>query len=245
MINSMKKRWKLCLALAIVILVILAGLISIIVFKIDNVIVTGNERVSENLIRDNFINGPLGDNMLVLKMKDKFKTFDEMPAIRDYDLIYEGNDQVTIQVYEKALVAGFDYMGEYIYFDKDGLVLETTTEKLDKIPLIEGVAFTNFAMNQTINVENSDQIGMILDVSELVDHYNISVKKIKFNENYELTLVTKGISVYFGKQKLYDEQFAAIADVLKTARKNKLKGTIDMRNYKRGDRIILKQRAKS
>ena len=72
MINSMKKRWKLCLALAIVILVILAGLISIIVFKIDNVIVTGNERVSENLIRDNFINGPLGDNMLVLKMKDKF-----------------------------------------------------------------------------------------------------------------------------------------------------------------------------
>ena len=57
--------------------------------------------------------------------------------------------------------------------------------------------------------------------------------------------MTKVIRVYFGKQKLYDEQFAAIADVLKTARKNNLKGTIDMRNYKRGYRIILKQRAKS
>lgn len=40
--------------------------------------------------------------------------------------------------------------GQYIYFDKDGMILETTNEKMDNIPCIEGISFTNFTLNEII-----------------------------------------------------------------------------------------------
>lgn len=242
--KNIKAKWKLVTVLSCIFIIALTILLAIVLFKVKTIEVIGNDRVQKEEIINNYITGPLGDNMFVIKIKDKFEAFNPMPFIRDYDISYEGNNKITIQVYEKKLVAGFEYMGEYIYFDKDGLILETSFEPLDNTALIEGVNFSTFAINDTINVENDDQIRMILDISELIKHYEMDIKKIRFDENYEVTLVASGVRVFLGKQKMYDEQFAALVDVLKKAKKNKLKGTIDMRNYNRGDKIILKLRSK-
>ena len=40
---------------------------------------------------------------------------------------------------------------------------------------------------------------------------------------------------------MYNDQFAALSEVLVTTGKKKLSGTIDMENYKAGDKIVLKQ----
>lgn len=241
MINFIKNRKKTAALTGGLLVLLILIMIILFTYRVKGINVTGNEIVSAEEIIANYTKGPLGDNRLVIMAKDKLNAFDTIPFVRDYDIIYEEDGTVTIQIYEKALVACFYYMGEYVYFDKDGVILETSKETAPDIPCIEGVSFKNFTMNTKINIDNPEQIKMILDLSELINHYSLTVEKVRFDNNYEVTLYSHGIRVMLGKQKLYDQQIASVADVLNQSIQNNLKGTIDMKTYSKGDKIILKQ----
>lgn len=226
---------------AILLTVFIAGLaIMLYVFKVTDINISGYEVCTEEQIKDNYMSGPLGDNSLVIWVKNRFGSFNDIPFVRSVDIRVDFPSSVSIQVYEKSLVACFYYMGEYIYFDKDGMILESASEHAQNIPCIEGISFTNFAMNEYIQVTKEDQISTILDISELIDHYDVDVQKVSFNNKNEVTLYCGDIKVFLGKQSLYDQQFASLSDVLRQAKKDKLSGTIDMKSYKEGDKIILR-----
>lgn len=211
------------------------------VYDLKEIKVTGNALVPEDVVIDNYTDGLFGRNKLVVIMKDKLDAFDELPFVREHEISFDDNGGMTIKIYEKALVACFYYMGEYVFFDKDGMILETGKEAKDGIPCIEGVSFNSFTMNAKIDVDNEEQIKMILNISELIKHYSLNVEKVSFDKNSEVTLNCGGIEILLGRRELYDQQIASVSDVLKKAEKKKLKGTIDLRTYENGDKIILKQ----
>lgn len=237
--NKNRKAGVIAILIVIIMAVVLAVSV-IIVFKAETVTVTGNEICDEDEIRKVFTSGPLGDNTLVIKLRDKLGAFESIPFIRDADITVVDRNTVNIQVYEKSLIACFYYMGQYIYFDKDGMILETTNEKMDNIPCIEGISFTNFTLNEIIAVEEEGQIDMILDLSELINHYSLDVDRVVFSNKNEVTLYCGGIKVFLGNKSLYDQQIASVSDVIRKSLKKGMSGTIDMRNYQRGDKIILK-----
>lgn len=239
--GSKKRKVKWIVVLIILGVFVLTFLVLLLAFRLKNIHVTGNEICSEEEVIDNYTSGPLGNNMLMVAAKDRFNKFDEMPFVRDYEITYNSRNDITIHIYEKSLVACFYYMGSYIFFDKDGTILEASKEKKDKIPCIEGVKFNSFTMNKKIDLDNEDQIEMILNIAELINHYEMDVDKIYFDNRSEVTLYCGKIQVILGKNKLFDQQIASVSDVLKTAKKKKLKGIIDMKNYVKGDKIILKQ----
>ncbi len=220
---------------------VILSLSVIVLFKADNIIISGNEMCDENVVKEYYTEGPLGDNTAVIWLKDKLGLYEDLPFIREHDIDITGRNTVKIQVYEKSLIACFYYMGQYIYFDKDGLILETSDKQFKNIPCIEGVSFSNFTLNEKIEVANEGQIDAILDLSELINHYEMKIKKISFNNNNEVTLYCGKIKVFLGNRQLYDQQIASVSDVLKQAKKQGLSGTIDLKNYSRGDKIILKQ----
>ena len=210
------------------------------VYDLKEIKVTGNELVPEDVIIENYTGGLFGRNKLIVLIKDKLGAFDELPFVREHEILFDGNAGMTIRIYEKALVACFYYMGEYVFFDKDGMILETGKEAKDSIPCIEGVSFKSFTMNAKIDVDNEEQIKMILNISELIKHYSLNVQKVSFDNNSEVTLNCGDIVILLGKREMYDQQIASVSDVLKKAEKKKLKGTIDLRTYEKGDRIIFK-----
>ena len=226
-----------CSVAAVAVLLLLA----LYVYELRDIKVTGNELVPEDVIIDNYTDGLFGRNKLIVLMKDKLEAFDELPFVREHEISFDGNRSMTIRVYEKALVACFYYMGEYVFFDKDGMILETGKEAKDSIPCIEGVSFKSFTMNTKIDVDNEEQISMILNISELINHYSLNVQKVSFDNNSEVTLNCDGIVILLGRRDMYDQQIASVSDVLKKAEKKKLKGTIDLRTYEKGDKIIFKE----
>ena len=236
-----KRKRKLIILLIILGLTAGAAAVAVFGFRLKNIHVTGNEICSEEEVINTYTSGPLGDNSLVVALKDRLGRFDSLPFIRDYDISFNSRNEITIHIYEKSLVACFYYMGSYIFFDKDGMILEASSEKKENIPCIEGVKFNSFTMNEKIALDNDEQIDMILDLAELINHYEMDVDKIYFDNRSEVTLYCGKIKVLLGKNKLYDQQIASVSDVIKKARKDKLKGMIDMKNYKKGDKIILKK----
>ena len=48
---------------------------------------------------------------------------------------------MEIIIYEKSIVGYVSYMSSYMYFDKDGIVVESSSSQLDGVPWVTGLDF--------------------------------------------------------------------------------------------------------
>ena len=54
---------------------------------------------------------------------------------------------IRISVYEKALAGYVEYLGRYMYFDRDGTVVESSSERTRGIPQVTGLRFDYVVVN--------------------------------------------------------------------------------------------------
>lgn len=242
MIEKEQKRGKIILGIILVIVVLLLCIGFIIgnrYFKINKITITGNQYYTEEEIKKIVVNGQWTSNSLLLYLKYKYGREEEIPFIQKIDVDMVSNHEVLINVYEKSMVACIQYMGEYLYFDKDGIILESAQKQKKGIPVISGVEFTSMNLNQKLEVEDDSIFETILDISQLISRYKLDLKKVVFNQKGEVTLVTKKIKVLLGKRDSYDEQIAELSKLLPKAIKRKLNGTLNMKNFETGQGQII------
>lgn len=64
-------------------------------------------------------------------------------------------NKMNVAVYEKAIVGYISYMGCNMYFDKDGIVVESSSENYEDVPQITGLDFKSI-----VRVPNSRSVTM-------------------------------------------------------------------------------------
>lgn len=225
--------------LFIIFLFLLAGLLYF-AFHIDTVEVEGTEIYTEEEIKASVFSRRFSDNGIMLRVYNKFFGIDMLPFVEYIDIKYKGRNTVVLHVYDKTVSGCIKYMGQYVYFDKEGRVLESLPRRRQEVPVVTGIQFGDFSIGEKFKVEDSSLFDAIMNVSQLISHYGISVRRIHINDG-DVIVYSGNVQIYLGKKKLYNDQFAALSDVLKTTNKKKLSGIIDMQNYKNGDKIVLKQ----
>lgn len=248
MTEKEQKKGKIIVKI-VVILVLLLMLIALAIgkryFKIEKITITGNRYYTEEEIKEKVFSGIGTGNSLFVYLKYKYGRVEDIPFIEKIDVDMIDHHEVQVNVYEKSIIACIEYMGEYLYFDKDGIILESSTKKKKGIPVISGVKFKAMNLNQKLEVADDSIFETILDISQLVDKYELNLNKIVFNQKGEVTFVTKKIKVLLGKQNSYDAQIAELSKLLPKAVKKKLKGTLDMKNFEEGQgQFIFKEEGK-
>ena len=98
-------------------------------YKVTTVYVEGNVHYSNEEIMDMVMTGKLGDNSLYLALKYKNKGVDDIPFVQTMDVDILSPDTIRITVYEKALAGYIQYLDRYMYFDKDGIIVEASDKK--------------------------------------------------------------------------------------------------------------------
>lgn len=209
-------------------------------FHIDTVEIEGTEVYTDEEIKDSVFKWKFMDNGLILRLYDKYFQTGGLPFVEDIDIYYEGRNTVILHVYDKTISGCIKYMGQYVYFDKEGRVLESLPRRRKDVPVVTGIKFGDFSIGEKFKVDDGTQFNVIMNVSQLISHYDISVKRIHINDG-DVTVYSGNVQVHLGEKKMYNDQFAALSEVLVTTGKKKLSGTIDMENYKAGDKIVLKQ----
>lgn len=209
-------------------------------FHIDTVKVEGTNIYTEDEIKDSVFVREYYDNEIILLIYNKIFGINQLPFVEDIDINYEDRNTVLLHVYDKTISGCIKYMGQYVYFDKEGRVLESLPRRRQEVPLVSGIKFGNFSIGEKFKVEDDSLFDAIMNVSQLINHYEISVKRIHINDG-DIIIYSGNVQVHLGKKKLYNDQFAALSEVLKTTNKKKLSGIINMENYNTGDKIVLKQ----
>ena len=226
--------------------IVIASVLAVIVFcaiffRIKTITFEGNTFYSQSVMQEMFQENYLEKNVLTFWVLDKLSLTPKPEFVREYEVTYPSPNEVHIKLYEKTIVAGIAYNNQYIYFDKDGMVLKSTSEALKDVPLFETKTLTTFTIYKKVQMENEELLGQILNLSNLFQHYEVTWDKVEFTENNEAVLYSDDVKVLLGKKDNYDEQISALASFLETAKKQGGRGEIDMRNYKVKDSIIFKK----
>ena len=164
----------------------------------------------------------------------------EIPFIEKYEIDYIDNHAARIIVHEKRITGCVVVMGRYMFFDKDGIIVETSSIRLDGIPVITGLKFNEIVLYQKLNVQKQKIFDTILELTRLIELNEIRVQEVSFDSNYEVTLYLDNVTVLFGKRTSYDEQMNALGKILESLQGRT--GTLDMRNYtKENGEVILRE----
>ena len=241
--NDYAKRKWLSVKQMIVILGVLAllaaGIWGYNSFRLKEITVEGLSRYT----KEEFLNKLESDVLFALTpvycMQDSLVQ-KSIPFVEKYEIEYMDSHTARIIVHEKRVTGCVVVMGRYMFFDKDGIVVETSDSRLEGIPVITGLKFDEIVLYKKLNVQKQSLFDTILELTRLTEQKGIVTNEISFDSNYEVTLYLDEITVLLGKRTSYDEQINALSGILESLQGRT--GVIDMQNYsKENGEVILKE----
>lgn len=201
-------------------------------YRVTNVEVVGNSHYTEQEIKDMVLKGNVFDNSLLLNIKYRNKSIENIPFVEKMDVEVKSNDTIRIMVYEKKLAGCISYLGNYMYFDREGIVVESSPQITQGVPEITGLRFNHVLLYEQLPVERSEIFQEILELTQLLDKYEIIADKIYFDTNNNVTLYFGDARVLIGSKSHIDEKIMQLSVIVPSIQGKA--GVLDMREYETG-----------
>lgn len=225
------KRKKLRLGILAAVLLMMAGGIFFILQKytVRTVYVEGNLHYTQEEIKEMVMQGPLSSNSIYLSIKYRNKGVENIPFVDIMDVDILAPDTIKIIVYEKALAGYIRYMDSLMYFDKDGYVVECSNIKTDGIPQVSGLTFDHMVLGEILPVEDPEVFESIMDLTKLLDKYELNADKIYFSPSGDITIYFGDVKAALGNDRnLLEDKMMRLPQLLSKVEGKK--GTFRMEN---------------
>lgn len=199
-------------------------------FTITTVEVIGNEHYTTEEIASMVCSTRLEKNSIFLYLKNRFGHREKIPFVEEMDVDIVSPTEVKITVYEKALAGYVEYLGRYLYFDRDGIVVESSLDRIEGVPFVTGLKFDHMALYEPLPLENNqDVFKLILNITQLLTKYEIGIDRIYFGTDQTITLRIGGVDVLLGNSDYIDEKIGRLRFLLPKLRGRK--GELHMEGY--------------
>ena len=159
-------------------LLLIAGR-SYIYYADEKVTISGSDRYTPQQIENILFSGRWGNNTILALINDKTKPQTD-PFVEDYKIVFMVLLKVEVIVYDKSIVGYVSYMSSYMYFDREGIIVE----KLYELP--SGIHRSQVWNLDALFVQTSSCKGIrkylkILNLTQQLSVYNIQVDRIRFS----------------------------------------------------------------
>ncbi len=225
----MKKRY----VLLAVLIIFISAFVYFSTFKIININVIGCSKVDEQVIIDTVRSRSYLNNTITLYFQNKIKPIGDIPFVAKIDIDYDSKNEITVTVYEKSVAGCVEYMDGYVYFDKDGIVLESSQEIIEGVPCIRGLNFKEWEMGKKLPIDNENKFKSILSITQLIDKYELDIDGIKFTAENEIVLMHNGITIELGKGDNLAIQMMNLGSILENL--EGMEGTLYMKDFDSND----------
>lgn len=205
--------------------------------KVEKTTVEGNIHYTSEEIISMVMEKDWERNSLYLFLKYRGKSIKGIPFVDKMTVTIQSPHAIHIRVYEKVVAGYVDYLGNYIYFDKDGVVVESSKVKTANVPEIAGLKFDNVTLYQVLPIEDPSLFQSILDISQLLEKYGIHASKIYFDSKLDMTFFFQNVRVKFGDQENIDDKILRLKNILPELEGKR--GVLHLENYQKGTKNIV------
>lgn len=213
-----KKRWKVRLAVCLIILSLLAigALVVIKVFTVKKVEITGNVNSSDETIKEWVLKDEYSWNSLYVYLKNKFVEPEDIPFVDTMEVSLKSPHILEIKVYEKGIL-GCVYMeslGQNAYFDKDGLVVEMSSDVIAGIPRITGLDVEEIVLYEKLPIKGKSVLKNLLSLTQSLKKYELVPESINYSKEGNYTLSYGTITVLLGQAQHLNEKVLRLSYIM-------------------------------
>ena len=221
MIREQRKRQKrrkigTVIFLIFIMLVAVAVLVVWNVFTVKEVRVEGNELYSSEQIEQLVLSDEYSWNSLYVVAKYHLVDTGDVPFVDTLEVSLENPHTLHISVYEKGILGCFyiDTIGQYAYFDKDGFVVETSSEEIPGIPKITGISCDEVVLYEQLPLEQEDVLENLLNLTQMLKKYDLLPQEIQYDESLKPILVYDGTRVVVGSDEYLTQKIARLSAIM-------------------------------
>lgn len=221
MIKEQRKRKKrrkirMIVFLVFVLLLVIAFLIVWNVFTVKEVRVEGNELYSSEQIEQMILSDEYSWNSLYVVVKYNLLDVGDVPFLDTIEVSLDNPHTLRIIVYEKGILGCLyiDSIGQYAYFDKDGFVVETSTDEIFGIPVITGVDCEEVILYERLALEKEEVLDNLLNLTQMLEKYDLLPQEIHYDEGLEPTLTYYDTKVVVGSDEYLTQKVARLSAIM-------------------------------
>lgn len=226
-----RKRKKIAIALLIILLLLAtAALIVIKVFRVEKVEVEGNELYDAKVIEKAVLNDKYSWNSLYVFLKYRFVDTKKVPFVDTMEITLKDPQTLHIKVYEKGIM-GYLYISsidENAYFDKDGLVVETSSKVIDGTPQIIAIDCDKVVLYEKLPIGNA-KLREILTLTQALKRNSLIPDSITYGVANEPLLAYGKIKVEMGSLELLTQKVERLAKIKPSL--EGMDGTLHLENW--------------
>ena len=193
---------------------ILLGATLFLTVRIQTITVTGSGRYTAADVEGILFSGRWGKNSAAAYLNYRLKPRRQIPFVEDYRIIFHSPLNVEVIIYEKSIVGYVSYMSSYMYFDRDGIIVESSGDKLPGVPWITGLDFGQIVLYKPLPVEDPDVFQEILNLTQQLSLYEIPVDRIQYDSEGQATLYIRSMEVTLGDNRDIDGKISTLNDIL-------------------------------
>lgn len=229
---------KIGVASFAVLFLVILGVIYYIVttYTVNTVYVEGNIHYTDEEIAERIMTGRFGHNSIYLNFRYRNQEVEDIPFVSAIEVEILSPDTVSIRVYEKSFAGYVSYLGRYMYFDRDGTIVESSEMMTAGVPEVTGLKFDHVVMYEKLPVENEQIFVRILDITQSLAKYELNADRLFFDREYKVTLYFGDVRVQIGDNSSIDEKFSRLKSILPELEGKK--GVVQMENFTGDSKII-------
>lgn len=233
--NSSRKRHILLIIVSLAVILGLGIYFLITDFSIRRIEIKGNNTYTNAEILERMKEDGYVDNTLLMVIQNQMFGQTYLPFIEKVTMSYDDTHVLKIRVKEKLRAGVFKYMNEYVYFNENGIAVESRNTLFDGVPVVTGVKFNEMSVDKKI-LENKVPVkkqyfNTIVSITKKIAAYGIPVTEIHFEGEDDITLHSSKYRIYLGSSSYLDGKMSKISSILETISSSYKKGTIDMHLY--------------
>ncbi len=203
------------------------------VFVVKNVEVEGNELYSDKVIEKAILNDKYSWSSLYVFFKYRLKDAEPIPFIDTMEVSMKSPQTIQISVFEKGML-GYVYIestGENAYFDKDGIVIEISSDVIDGVTEVKGLTIDKVKLYQKLPLQDESVLTTLLGVTQVLQKYDVTPDEVSVSDTGEVWLLFGDINVNLGKNTYLNEKVLRLQSLLQAPEIEGKKGVLRLDSW--------------
>ncbi|WP_434309322.1 cell division protein FtsQ/DivIB [Hominifimenecus sp. rT4P-3] len=220
--KALTKNRKIGIAVFLTGVVLITALLSV---RVQQISITGNEYYSQDELESLLFPGRMDRSPLVIWVRQKLGKKPAIPFVEKYTVNLTGLTSAEVLLYEKSMIGYVEFMGSYLYFDKDGMIVESASERYGTLPKVTGLDFDYAVLHQTLPVKEPGVFAEILQISQYLEGKEIVwgeetvplgelLDQIGFSSDGEIICGFGEIKVKLGGKEFLEGKLREMKDIL-------------------------------
>ena len=208
-----KKVWRIIWG--VIAGLVLAGIIFFFAyFHVTHVEVVESNHYSEDEIREMVLTGPLASNSVLAPLLYSKDNVTGIAFVEKFDVTRIDHKTIAVSVKETEAVGCIPYLDCYVYFDREGIMIDSSVERDDIIPYFDGIQVSHVVKGEKLPMEGDTILNTAVSLARIFEKNDSIPDNISFDENHQITLQYGDIRVELGQDQYLEDKMEKVLAIL-------------------------------